>query len=255
MLVGLQVLLDMRDTVLDLMTVVDVQVSRELTGTLVHLDDGTEQIFYALSALKRCRNHWHTKQRTQRVEVNLVATAFKLVVHIQRAHHAYVHVHQLGGKIQVTLQVRRVDDVNHHIRHFLGQMLAYIQFLGRIARERVSARQVGEVKLVTEHRCMCLGGIHRYTAVVTHMAVGTRCIVEQRGLTTVRITHQRYVDGTALLHSLMTDIIILMAITVGSQIKGSSLEWGIGRHHLDVISLLVTQTHLVTHQLVLHGIL
>jgi len=87
MFIGLQVFLNVCDAVLDLVPVVDVQVARELAGALIDLDDGAEQVFHALSALKRCGNHWHTKQGAQCVEVNLVATVLELVVHIECAHH------------------------------------------------------------------------------------------------------------------------------------------------------------------------
>ena len=52
MLIGLQVFLDVGDTVLNLMAVVDVQVPRGLAGSLVHLDDGLEQFLHAHPAFK-----------------------------------------------------------------------------------------------------------------------------------------------------------------------------------------------------------
>jgi len=75
---------------------------------------------------------------------------------------------------------------------------------------------------------MRFGSIYGHTAVVSHMPVGARCIVEQGCLTAVRITHQRYIDGTALFHGLVVDIIVLVAMTIGSQVKGCCLERCIG---------------------------
>ena len=103
MLVGLQVFLDMGDTALYLMSVVDMQVARPFVSTLIYLNDGTEQVFYSFSTLKRSGNHRDTKQIAEGVEVHLVSSSFKLVVHIQGAHHADIHIHQLGGQVEVAL--------------------------------------------------------------------------------------------------------------------------------------------------------
>ena len=42
MLVGFQILLDMGDTVFDLMAIVDMQVTRSLASIFIDLDDGLE---------------------------------------------------------------------------------------------------------------------------------------------------------------------------------------------------------------------
>ena len=52
MFVGLQVFLDMADTVLNLVTVVDMQVTGELAGTLIHLYDSFKQFLHTRTVLK-----------------------------------------------------------------------------------------------------------------------------------------------------------------------------------------------------------
>ena len=159
MFVGLQVLLDVAYAVLNLMTVVDVQVAGFATGAFIHLYDGAEEFLHAHAVLERCGHHWHTKQRTECLQVYGIATPLKLIVHVQGTHQPDVHIYQLRREIEVTFEVRRVDDVDNHIRHLIREVLAHIELLGRIARQRIGAGQVDEVELVAEERCMRLGGI------------------------------------------------------------------------------------------------
>ena len=100
---------------------------------------------------KRGGYHRNTEKSAQCVEINLIATTFKLVVHIQGAHHADVHIDQLGGKIEVALKVGGIDDIDNHIGHLLCQMVPDVKFFRRIAGKGVSAGQVGKVELVAEH--------------------------------------------------------------------------------------------------------
>ena len=130
MLVGLQVFLDIGDARFNLVAIVDMQVTRELAGALIHLDDSLEEFLHAFAAFKGCRYHRDTKQRAECVEFHLIATTLKFVVHVQGAHHADVHIYQLRRQIEVALEVRGVDDVDYHIGHLLRQMFPDIQFLG-----------------------------------------------------------------------------------------------------------------------------
>jgi hypothetical protein len=105
MLVGLKVLLDVRDTVFNFVAVVDMQVARELAGALVNLNYGAEELLYTHTVFERCWYHRCTKQCAEGVDVYMIATALKLVVHVERAHHAHVHIYKLGGEIEVALKV------------------------------------------------------------------------------------------------------------------------------------------------------
>ena len=117
MLVGLQVFLDMGDTILYLMSVIDMQVARPFVGALIHLDDGAEQVLHAFTAFERGGNHRDAEQIAERVEVHLVAAALKLVVHVQCAHHTDIHIHQLGCQVEITFDVRGVDNVDYYVGH------------------------------------------------------------------------------------------------------------------------------------------
>ena len=125
-LVGLQVLLYFTDTVLNLMTIVNVDMASVGIGILIDLDDHAKEILDTHAALERRGHHRHTKEGAQCRQVYLVATTFKLVVHIQGAHQTEVHVDKLRRQIEVAFQVRGVDDVDDHIRHLFRQVLTHV---------------------------------------------------------------------------------------------------------------------------------
>ena len=59
---------------------------------------------------------------------------------------------------------------------------------------------------------MCLSRINSNARVIAHMSMSTGSIIEQRRLATVRITHQRHIDGSALLHGFVLDIVVLVYV-------------------------------------------
>ena len=82
MLIGFQEFLDTTDTIFNLMSVVDMQVTRELAGTLIYLNHCLEEFLNASAVLKRSRNHGNTKQCAECVDVYLIATTLKLIIHV-----------------------------------------------------------------------------------------------------------------------------------------------------------------------------
>ena len=170
-LVGLQEFLYLADTVLNLVAVVDMDVARGALRVLIYLDDGLEQLLDAHARLERRGHHRHAEERGERLQVDRVAAPLKLVVHIEGADHADVHVDELRRQIEVALQVRGVDDVDDHIGHLLSQVLAHVEFLGRVAGQRIRAGQVGQREVVAVEMGLGLGGVDGHAAVVAHAGV------------------------------------------------------------------------------------
>ena len=149
----------MGDAVLYLVSVVDVDVPGRMADTLIDLNDGAEQGFDTHAALERRRHQGRTQQGGQHLQVQRVTTTLELVVHVECYHHRNIHIQQLGGQIEVALDVGRVNDVDDDVRCLFRQVLAHVEFLWRVARQRIGAWQVGQVELVAEIGGMGLGGI------------------------------------------------------------------------------------------------
>ena len=66
------------------------------------------------------------------VDVQLVATLLQLVVHIQGHHHRDVHIDQLGGEVEVALEVATVHHVEDDVGILLKNMFAHVELFGRV---------------------------------------------------------------------------------------------------------------------------
>ena len=105
-----------------------------------------------------------------------------------------MHIYQLSGEIEVTLQVAGIDDIDDNIRCMLDELLANIEFLWRIGGEGIGAREIDQVEMIAVVIGFAHLGIHGDTTIVAHTFVSTRSKVEEGSLSTVRIAHQRHVD-------------------------------------------------------------
>ena len=130
MLVGLEILLNLANAVLNLMPIVDMEMTGMLASTLIHLDDSTEQFLDTHATLERGGNDRHTKERGERVEVHMITTTLELIIHIKGSHHAQVHINKLGGEIEVTLKISGIKDVDDHIGQLLSKILSHVKLFG-----------------------------------------------------------------------------------------------------------------------------
>lgn len=64
------------------------------------------------------------------------------VHHVQRHHHGQADFNELGGQIQVALEVGGVHDVEDGVGFFIDEIIAGNDFLKRVRRERVDAGKV-----------------------------------------------------------------------------------------------------------------
>ena len=112
------------------MSVVDVDMAIVSAGiflAFVEFDDGLEELIHASTVGEDGRNHRDTEEFAQFVVVDVIATFFGFIKHVEGTDHADVHVYQLGGEIEVALQVAGVDNVDDDIRCMLDELLAHIK--------------------------------------------------------------------------------------------------------------------------------
>ena len=196
-IICLQIFLDMFDAMFYLMSVVDVDMAIVSAGiflAFVEFDDGLEELVHASAIGEDGRNHRDTEEFAQFVVVDVIATLLGFIKHVEGADHADVHVYQLGGEIEIALQVAGVDDVDDDIRRMLDELLAHIEFFWRISREGIGTRQIYQIEVVAVEIGFAHLGIHGYTAIVAYAFVSTRSKVEEGSLAAVWISHQCHVD-------------------------------------------------------------
>ena len=155
-------------------SVVDVDVSCGSVLPLEKLNHRVEQLVQSFVVACDSRNHWNTKHAAKVLVIDLCAAGKQLVIHVQRNYRAQVHVNEFCCKVQVPLKVRCHHRIYDNVGHLLKKVAAHINLLGRICRNGVCSRQVGQVDAVTlvvETACL---GINGNTAVVAHMLVAVR---------------------------------------------------------------------------------
>ena len=166
-------------------------------AVLVDADNRLEELVYALAAARHGGDHRRAEQFAERSVVEPVPALFDFVIHVQRHDHRQIHVDELRREVEVALQVRRVDDVEHHVGRLLDELPAHVALLGAVGREGIGAGQVDEAELVAAEAEVALAGVDGDTAVVAHVFVAARGDVEERRLAAVGVAHERHVDGAA----------------------------------------------------------
>ena len=126
--------------------------------------------------------------------IDLVPVLPDYVHHIDGCHHRDAQLYQLGGQIQVPLQVGAVDDVQNRIRPLLDQIIPGNHFLQGVGGQGVNTRQVcdGHIAVALQ---LTLFLFNRYAGPVTHKLVGSGQRIKQGGFACVRISRKRYFDS------------------------------------------------------------
>ena len=96
-----------------------------------------EECLHALARLEHGGHHRHTEQLAEFLIVDGIAPFLKFVIHVERTNHTRVHVDELGGEIEIALEVAGIEHVEYDIRCLVDNLSAYIHLLGRICREGI----------------------------------------------------------------------------------------------------------------------
>ena len=192
-----QVLLYLADAVFNFVSVVDVDVAEVdffVFCSLIELYDLVEELFHAHSRGERCGHHGHSEQFGQAVVVDVVATFFGLVKHVEGHYHAYVHVYELCGEVEVALQVAGVYDVDDDVWGLLDDLFAHVEFFWRVGAEAICAGKVYQIELVALEVGLPFLGVNGHARVVADAFVGARCKVEERCFAAIGVSHQCHID-------------------------------------------------------------
>ena len=229
---------------------------------LVNLDNRVEQLRDALSVAAHGGAHGHAQQPAQLLDIQLVAFVLKFIVHVQRHHGAQVHVDELGGQVQVALDVGGVHHVDDHVRHGLQEVFADVELLRGVGAERVGAWEVHQGDIVTLELEMAFLGIHGDAGVVAHVLVAAGGNVEQGGFAAVGVAHQRNADIMVpfLRHMGQGAVQALFIFQVSGQglqvfIRPEGLAGFLVRHHLNLPGLFPPEGHFIADNLVFDGVL
>ena len=129
----------------------------------------------------------------QLVQVDPVAVLAHQVDHVHGDHHRDAQLDQLGGQVEVALDVGAVHDVQDDVGLFAHQVAAGHHFFQGVGRQGINARQVlhDDVLVVLQAAVLFLDGD---AGPVAHILIGAGQGVEQGGLAAVRVACQCDLD-------------------------------------------------------------
>ena len=124
------------------------------------------------------------------LHVDLIAVFSYNVHHVHGQHHRDAELRELGGEIEVALQVRAVDDVQNGVGALADQVVSRDHLLQRVGGQGIDARQVRDRHIVVLLEPAFLF-FHRDAGPVADELVGAGQGVEQGGFAAVRVACQR----------------------------------------------------------------
>ena len=191
---------DAVDGLLKRVAVVDMDVAAGY-GVLSEAgaDDRVKEVADALGVAAHGGYYGRAEHRSKGRVIELVAALEQFVVHVERYDHGKVHVDELHGEVEVSLQVRPVHYVDDDVRGVLDKVLAHIELLGAVGREGICAGEIDDGEVVAGVVEVALLGVDSHAGVIAHMFVAAGGDVEERCLAAVGIAYQRDTDMMAAL--------------------------------------------------------
>ena len=131
-------------------------------------------------------NDRHAELLRQLLYVDHVAALLDDIHHVQRDNDRNAHLEQLGGQVQVALDVGGVHQVHDGLRLLVYEIITRNDLLQRVRREGVDTRQVGDQDFLVALELAFLL-FHGNTRPVADILGRTGQIVKHRGLAAVRV--------------------------------------------------------------------
>ena len=167
----------------------DISIERTLCRSLLSLCrllGSLDQLLSAL-ALDGCGlNDRHAELLRELLYVNHVAALLDDIHHVQRDNHRNAHLEQLGGQVQVALDVGSVHQIHDGLRLLVYEVITRNDLLQRVRREGVDTRQVGDEDFLVALELAFLL-FHGNARPVADILGRTGQIVKHRGLAAVRV--------------------------------------------------------------------
>ena len=146
-----------------------------------------------------CR--WHDRETEHFTEILIIkdiAFSFHFVIHIKSHDDTHIHIDKLRSKEKVTFQIRSINDIKNNIRILFGKIFSNITFFWRIFCNGISTRQIDEIYGIAFMVKGSYFQIDGDATVVAYFFVKASCVVEERRLSSIRITYQCHSDVICL---------------------------------------------------------
>ena len=140
-----------------------------------------DQLGHAFVLRGRDGHDRHTELPAHELDVDRTAVVAHLVHHVERNHHRDAQFQQLERQVQVSLDIRRVYDVDDAVGFAVEDEVARDDLLLRVWPNGVDTRQVNDACVLNPSDFPRLL-LHRHARKVSDMLIGPRKRIEQRRL-------------------------------------------------------------------------
>ena len=176
-----------------------------------------------------CRNShdWDAEDTLHIVQTDGAAVARHLVHHIKRQHHRNAQLHELYRQIEMTLDVRSIHNIDKAMRLFLEDEIAADNLLCRISGEAVDAWEVDDVgrspivALTGEEGILDLSvlTVDGNAREISHVLVGARELVEERGLAAVLLPGKGEGERGAFGKRILRIVVVVFARLANTRVR------------------------------------
>ena len=134
-------------------------------------------------------DHLAAQLLAQLLNVDLIAVLFHHIHHVHGHQNRDAQLHQLGGQVKVTLDIRSVHDIQDRVRPFRNQVVSGHNLFQRVGRQGINSRKVHDYNIPAALQLTFLL-LHRYARPVSHKLIGTGQRIEQCCFSAVWISCQ-----------------------------------------------------------------
>ena len=128
-------------------------------------------------------------------------------------------------------------------------MTTNIDLLGRIGRQGIGTRQIGNIETIAFVAERARLGINSHAAIITDVFVTARQSIEKRRLATIGIADQCDIDHTTMCRDHLLDLLLLAHHVAIGQLIDHIVSLSLG-DNLDHLGLAAAQRNLIVHNLI-----
>ena len=125
--------------------------------------------------------------------INLIAVLAHDINHVQSNSYRITHFHNLCSQVQVTLDVRTVNQIQHTVNIALQQIVTGNNLFQSVWGQGINTGQVGNNYIIVTFKAAFFF-LYSYAGPVTNILVGTGQIIKHCCFAAVRVTNQGNLD-------------------------------------------------------------
>ena len=181
------------------------------------MDGMTHEFIDAFILCRRNRNDRDAEHLLHSVDVDGPVVFHDLVHHVQGHDHRHIHFEKLHCKIQIALDVRRIDDIDDCLRFVDQDKIPGDDLLTAVRRHGINAGKIRDHRLRMSLDRTVLA-VNRDTRKISHMLIGAGQLIEQRRLAAVLVSHECKGENRSLRKRCPVSLAMIFSVLAESRV-------------------------------------